>query len=59
MRAGTVVERRHPTRDDHAQRGIPSVEVANLEELARDRVCEFAFVAASPPVPASAACGGC
>lgn len=30
-----------------AQRGIPIVEVAFLEELARDRVYEFAFIAAS------------
>lgn len=30
-----------------AQRGIPIVEVAFLEELARDEVYEFAFVAAS------------
>lgn len=30
-----------------AQRGIPIIEVVNLEELARDRVYEFAFVAAS------------
>jgi len=30
-----------------AQRGIPIVEVVDLEELARDRVYEFAFIAAS------------
>lgn len=30
-----------------AQRGVPIVEVADLEALARDRVYEFAFVAAS------------
>ena len=30
-----------------AERGIPIVEVANLEELSRDRVYEFAFIAAS------------
>lgn len=30
-----------------AQRGIPIVEVADLEEVSRDRVYEFAFVAAS------------
>ncbi len=30
-----------------AQRGIPVVEVVNLEELSRDRVYEIAFVAAS------------
>lgn len=30
-----------------AQRGIPIIEVAFLEELARDRVYEFAFIAAS------------
>ncbi|WP_394820619.1 cyclase family protein [Pendulispora albinea] len=30
-----------------AQRGIPIVEVVNLDELSRDRVYEFAFVAAS------------
>lgn len=30
-----------------AQRGVPIVEVVNLEELARERVYEFAFVAAS------------
>jgi kynurenine formamidase len=30
-----------------AQRGIPIIEVLNLEDLARDRVYEFAFVAAS------------
>jgi kynurenine formamidase len=30
-----------------AQRGVPIIEVANLEELARDRVYEFAFIAAS------------
>lgn len=29
-----------------AQRGIPIIEVANLEALARDRVYEFAFIAA-------------
>jgi kynurenine formamidase len=28
-----------------AQRGVPIIEVAYLEELARDRVYEFAFVA--------------
>lgn len=30
-----------------AQRGIPIIEVVNLEELARDRVYEFAFIAAA------------
>lgn len=30
-----------------AQRGVPIVEVVNLEELSRDRVYEFAFVAAA------------
>lgn len=30
-----------------AERGIPIIEVATLEELARDRVYEFAFIAAS------------
>lgn len=30
-----------------AQRGVPIIEVINLEELARDRVYEFAFIAAS------------
>ena len=30
-----------------AQRGIAIVEVMNLEELSRDRVYEFAFIAAS------------
>ena len=30
-----------------AERGVPIVEVANLEELARDGVYEFAFIAAS------------
>lgn len=30
-----------------ARRGLPIIEVANLEELARDRVYEFAFIAAS------------
>jgi kynurenine formamidase len=30
-----------------AERGIPIIEVANLEELSRDRVYEFAFIAAS------------
>lgn len=30
-----------------AQRGIPIIEVVNLEELSRERVYEFAFVAAS------------
>lgn len=30
-----------------AERGIPIIEVANLEELARDRVYEFGFIAAS------------
>lgn len=30
-----------------AQRGIPIVEVVNLEELSHDRVYEFAFIAAS------------
>jgi kynurenine formamidase len=29
-----------------AQRGIPIIEVINLEELARDRTYEFAFIAA-------------
>ncbi len=30
-----------------AQRGLPIIEVVNLEELSRDRVYEFAFIAAS------------
>lgn len=30
-----------------AERGIPIIEVADLEELSRDRVYEFAFIAAS------------
>ncbi len=30
-----------------AQRGVPIIEVINLDELARDRVYEFAFIAAS------------
>jgi kynurenine formamidase len=30
-----------------AQRGIPVLEVVNLEDLARDRIYQFAFVAAS------------
>jgi kynurenine formamidase len=30
-----------------AQAGVPIIEVANLEELARDGVYEFAFIAAS------------
>jgi kynurenine formamidase len=30
-----------------AQRGIPIIEVLNLEELARGKVYEFAFIAAS------------
>ena len=30
-----------------AERGVPIIEVAYLEDLARDRVYEFAFVAAS------------
>ena len=30
-----------------AQRGIPIIEVLDLEELAREKVYEFAFIAAS------------
>lgn len=30
-----------------AQRGVPIIEVINLDDLARDRVYEFAFIAAS------------
>jgi kynurenine formamidase len=31
-----------------AEQGAPIVELVNLEALARDKVCEFAFIGGSP-----------